>query len=475
MITRVVMPKLTDTMEEGVLVSWKKAEGDAVDAGDVLAEIETDKAVMDLESFGSGIFRKALTHEGDTVQSGSLIALIGDLNDDIEPYLSEEETENPASSDSDQNTKSSAEPSKSKASKTNEPASKAPNTSKVSKVKTETPPDEQVSTESGQNTESSEESPHPKTSKSKSLTSKTPNASESSREKTANTSEKTQGTTDSSPKKISPRAKKKAKDKGIDLSNIKGSGPDGRIVERDVVQFPQRVPQPSNDVIDRPLSQIRKAIARITTESKAPVPHFYLTADISMTEAERLRAQMNELQDTSLSITTLLIQAATLALIEHPEINVSYTGDSIRQYPTIDIGVAVAIDEGLITPVIRDCAQKTLRELSRESFRLIRLARKQRLKPEEYSGATFSISNLGMYAIEQFSAVLVPPQAASLAVGTIQTIPVVESDTVIIDQRMKVTLSCDHRALDGAQAARFLQKFKDGLEQPLKLFLPPNQ
>jgi len=474
MITRVVMPKLTDTMEEGVVVSWKKAEGDAVDAGDVLAEIETDKAVMDLEAFGSGFFRKALADEGDTVQSGSLIALIGELNDDIEPYVSEKETENTSSSDLDQNTKNSAEPSKSKASKTKASASKTPNASESSQGKTETPLEDQVSTESDQNTESSEESTKPKAPKSKAPTSKTPNASESSQEKTETTTEEMQETTDSSPKKISPRAKKKAKDKGIDLSNVEGSGPGGRIVERDVVRFPQRVPQPSNDVIERPLSQIRKAIARVTTESKAPVPHFYLTADLSMTEAERLRAQMNELQDTSLSITTLLIQAVTLALIEHPEINVSYTGESIRQYPTIDIGVAVAMEEGLITPVIRDCGHKTLRELSRESFRLIRLARNQRLKPEEYSAATFSISNLGMYAIEQFSAVLVPPQAASLAVGTIQTLPVVESDAVIIDQRMKVTLSCDHRALDGAQAARFLQKFKDILEQPLKLFLPQN-
>ncbi|WP_447971049.1 dihydrolipoamide acetyltransferase family protein [Nitrospira sp. M1] len=422
MITRVVMPKLTDTMEEGVVVSWKKAEGDTVDAGDVLAEIETDKAVMDLEAFGSGFFRKALANEGDTVQSGSLIALIGELNDDIEPFV----TEGPDSVKSNEKTESPPEPSQSKTLKAKSSASKTQKASKPIEANTELPPEEP------------------------------------------------QKTTDPSSKNISPRARKKAKDKGIELSNIEGSGPDGRIVERDVVQFPQRVPAPSNDVIERPLSQIRKAIARVTTESKAPVPHFYLTADISMTEAERLRAQMNDLQDTSLSITTLLIQAVTLALIEHPEINVSYTGEAIRQYPSIDIGIAVAIDEGLITPVIRDCAHKTLRELSRESFRLIRLARSQKLKPEEYSGATFSISNLGMYAIEQFSAVLVPPQAASLAVGAIQTIPVVESDAIVIDQRMKVTISCDHRALDGAQAARFLQKLKDVLEHPLKLFIAQN-
>ncbi|GJL54050.1 MAG: acetyltransferase component of pyruvate dehydrogenase complex [Nitrospirales bacterium] len=419
MITRVVMPKLTDTMEEGVVVSWKKTEGDEVAAGDILAEIETDKAVMDLESFGSGFFRKALANEGDTVQAGTLIALIGELNDDIEPYVTEEATEDPDSTDSDEKTERSTA-SQSKASKA-EPATA--NTSEPKDAQAERPP---------------EELPSPSS---------------------------------TSPKKISPRAKKKAHDMGINLSNIEGSGPGGRIVERDVVRFPQRVPKQRKEVIDRPLSQARKAIARITTESKAPVPHFYLTLDISMTEVERLREQMNLIQETSLNLTTLLIHAVMLALTKHPDINVSYTGDAIRYHPTIDIGVAVALDEGLITPVIRDCAHKTLRELSQECFRMIRLAKNQRLKPEEYSGATFSISNLGMYGIQEFSAVLIPPQAASLAVGAIQSVPVVENDTVIIDQRMTVTLSCDHRVLDGAQAALFLQTLKKTLEAPLELFL----
>ena len=408
MITRVVMPKLTDTMEEGVVVTWKKEENDAVAAGDILAEIETDKAVMDLEAFGSGFLRKILVGEGQTVQAGSLIAIIAELDDDIEHTLT------------DESQRKNEEP----------PAATDPKKMKGADVPTlsSTP----------------KQSPTP-----------TP-----------------EGPPKSAEVKVSPRAKSIAEESGIDLSMVTGSGPGGRIIERDVQEVKRREPAfEAQQATDHPLSQMRKTIARVTTESKAPVPHFYLTSNISMAETERLRRQVKTTKKISLSMTTIFVKAATMALSRHPDINVSFAGDSIRQYTRIDIGVAVALDEGLTTPVIRDCRSKTVFELSMEIQTLIERARNKQLTPDEYSGATFSISNLGMYPIENFIAVLVPPQAASFAIGAIQSIPVADGQELTIDRRMNVTLSCDHRVLDGAQGALFLQTFKEILEHPQDVFL----
>ena len=408
MITRVVMPKLTDTMEEGVVVTWKKEENDAVAAGDILAEIETDKAVMDLEAFGSGFLRKILVGEGQTVKAGSLIAIIGELDDEIDHTLVEgrqlEKEEFPAAT----------EPKKMKGADL--PIRSAP----------------------------SKKSPSP-----------------------------TQESPPQSPAvKVSPRAKAKADESGIDLSKIRGSGPGGRIIERDLPEVKGKEAAPETQpTTDHPLSQMRKTIARVTTESKAPVPHFYLTSNISMAETERIRIEIKTTKKISLSMTTIFVRAAAMALSRHPDVNVSFAGDSIRQYHRIDIGVAVALDEGLTTPVIRDCRNKSVFTLSTETQALIGRARNKQLNPDEYSGATFSISNLGMYPIENFIAVLVPPQAASLAIGAIQSVPVADGQQLKIDRRMNVTLSCDHRVLDGAQGALFLQTFKEILEHPLEIFL----
>jgi pyruvate dehydrogenase E2 component (dihydrolipoamide acetyltransferase) len=379
MITRVVMPKLTDTMEEGVLVTWKKEENDVVAAGDILAEIETDKAVMDLEAFGSGFLRKKLAGEGETVKAGALIAVVAELDDDIEPVLSEVSHDGGGSS--------------------------VPVTRPPAPVKEFSPPP-------------------------------------SGKEKLPNTATEPPQQTVSV--KASPRAKAKAKEFGIDLSNIKGSGPRGRIVEEDISELIKGDTILEAQTTDRPLSQIRKAIAR--TQAK-------LT------------------QKTSLSMTTLFVKSVALALSRHPDINASFHGDSIRQHGRIDIGVAVALEDGLVTPVIRDCVRKDIFELSKEIQILIDRSRQKQLLPEEYTGATFSISNLGMYQVENFIAVLVPPQAASLAIGAIQSVPVADGELIKIDRRMKITLSCDHRALDGAQGAKFLQTFKYILEHPLQLFL----
>jgi pyruvate dehydrogenase E2 component (dihydrolipoamide acetyltransferase) len=255
----------------------------------------------------------------------------------------------------------------------------------------------------------------------------------------------------------SPRAKALAADRGIDLSTITGTGPGGRIVEEDVVNA-QAPPTPMLSAgTDQPLSQMRKAIARATTQSKAPVPHFYLTSEIDMEQAEHP------------SITDLLIKAAAIALTRYPDINVSFTGPAIRRHARIDIGIAVGIDNGLITPIIRNCGAKSLNDIATESRALIDRAREKRLQPQEYTDATFSISNLGMFDVENFIAVLIPPQAASIAVGAIRDAPVVKDGTIKAGRRMKVTLSCDHRALDGVQGAGFLKEFKRILEHPSEL------
>lgn len=404
MATRVVMPKLTDTMEEGVVLGWKKHEGDQVAAGDVLAEIETDKAVMDLEAFGSGTLRKILADEGQTVKSGALIALIAEPDEDIDSAMKEGVAPGPT-------------------------AAPEPKPTPSTDVKPETQP--QRGQPKQNKTEKETESPH------------------------------------EVEIKASPRARALASERGIDLRSIKGSGPDGRIIERDL-PIAKSGAEPAA-ASDRPLSQMRKAIARTMVQSKAPVPHFYLTAEIGMDEAERLRHQLKRLHQVHPSVTDLLIKASALALTRHPEINVSFVGEAIRQHRSIDIGIAVGLDDGLITPVLRNCHAKTLGQISSEAKELIDRARSKRLQPHEYEGATFSISNLGMFDVDNFIAVLVPPEAAALAVGTIRDLPIVDNGTVTIGRRMNVTLSCDHRALDGMQAAKFLQEFKAILEAPLQL------
>lgn len=398
MASRVVMPKLTDTMEEGVVLQWKKREGDKVASGDVLAEIETDKAVMDLEAFASGTLRRVLVNEGDTVKAGALIAVIAEPDEDIAPALTDVMTVAAA------------------------PAIARGRPALISPPTTPEQPLIPEKAEAGL--------------------------------------------------KVSPRARTLAAERGIDLSAVKGSGPGGRIVEKDVMKAGAPVVPRVAAATDRPLSQMRKAIARTTTLSKAPVPHFYLTAEIDMAEAERLRDQLTQLRKFHPSLNDLIVKASALALTRHPEINVSYLGDALRQHAGIDIGIAVGLDEGLISPVLRDCGSKSLAQISAEARALIERARSKRLQPEEYTGATFSVSNLGMFGVENFIAVLVPPEAAALAVGAVRDVVVAHGGRVRTGRGMKVTLSCDHRALDGVQGAKFLQELKRILEHPVELVLP---
>jgi pyruvate dehydrogenase E2 component (dihydrolipoamide acetyltransferase) len=430
MASRVVMPKLTDTMEEGVVLKWKKQEGDAVAAGDVLAEIETDKAVMDLEAFASGVLRKVLVNEGQTVKAGALIGLIAEADEDIQPALKDAVAPSGA-----------ARPEPTPSQKTGQPEPKA------------TPQP------TGQRPSSARQPEAPK---------KTPSSVQQAATRPLPPGE--------DKIKASPRAKALAAELGIDLSTIKGTGPEGRIVEDDLRAArsrPSTGPAPRRaEAGDRPLSQMRKAIARTTTQSKAPVPHFYLTTEICMEEAEKLRTQIKQSRRFNPSLNDMILKAAAMALHRHPEINVSYTGEALRQHATIDIGIAVGLEDGLIAPILRDCASKTLAQISREAHELIERARQKRLQPQEYTGATFTVSNLGMFDVENFIAVLMPPEAAAVAIGAVREVPVVKGDHVRVGRQMKVTLSCDHRALDGVQGATFLQEFKRLLEHPVELILP---
>ncbi len=423
MASRVVMPKLTDTMEEGVVLKWKKEEGDKVSAGDVLAEIETDKAVMDLEAFASGVLRKLLAKEGETVPSGALIAVIGEPDEDIEEAISE--------------TSGAGSPEAAEAKAATKPATAE------AKPAPAVPPAKEAPTKEAE----------PKKAATKAAPVKEAEVEE--REEI----------------KASPRARALARERGIELSTLKGSGPGGRIVEQDVLGAKATKTARSRAATEKPLSQMRKAIARTTTSSKAPVPHFYVTSDIDMGEAVRFRQQYKQARAEHPSVTDMILKAVALALQKHPEINVSYAGDVLRQHGRIDLGMAVGLDDGLITPVIRDCESKSLGQIATESKRLAERARKRQLSPEEYTGSTFSVSNLGMYDVDSFIAVLTPPEAAALAVGSIREEPVVSGSRVKLGRRMRVTLSCDHRALDGLQAATFLKEVKRILEHPLELIL----
>ena len=383
MASRVIMPKLTDSMEEGVVVKWRKAEGERVESGDVLAEIETDKAVMDLEAFASGTLLKILVPEGTTVPSGTLIGVIGDPDEDIRDILA------------------GAQPSVARPS-----------------------------------------APRP-----------APSAVASSGEDTL----------------ASPRVRTLARERGIDLQSVKGSGPGGRIVERDLEPFlaPKKELPTVREV---PLSQMRKAIVRMTTQSKAPVPHFYVTIDVDMAAGLRMIEESKSAGAPSpISITHLLIAASARALKQHPGLNASFAGETIRIFSSIDIGIAVALEDGLIVPVLRDCGSKTLGQLVEAERTLVARARKRELAPEEYTGATFLISNLGKFDVESFSAVILPPAATALAVGSVREVPVVRDGRVEVGHRMTLTLSCDHRVIDGAVAAQFLQTFKQALEHPRDL------
>lgn len=416
MASKVIMPKLSPTMEEGQIARWLKKEGDKVSMGEPLAEIDTDKATMEMQALANGVLRKILIQEGESAPLGQLIAVIGEPNEDIESVLSEA-------------------PAKAAA-----PAEKAP----APEPKPEPKPE-----------------PEPKPQPAPAVNGQ-PRAGK-----------------DSGRIIVSPLAARMAADQGLDLRSIQGSGPNGRIIKRDI-EAALTKPEPKAPVAvavasasgyrDEPATQIRQTIAKRLVTSLGPVPHFFLTVDVEMDRAAEMRESIKALDpDLKISINDIIIKVAAAALLQHPQVNASFQDKFIRYYEHADIGVAVAIEDGLITPVIRAADQKSLSQIAAEVRELAERARSKKLKPEEYTGATFSISNLGMFGIDEFTAVINPPEGAILAVGTMTPKPVVRDNEVVVRQMMRVTMSCDHRVIDGATGAKFLQTFKKILENPLYL------
>jgi pyruvate dehydrogenase E2 component (dihydrolipoamide acetyltransferase) len=409
MATKIFMEALSPTMEEGRLVKWNKSEGDAVKNGDVLAEVETDKAVMELVARGDGVLRKQLVAEGTTAAVGTLVGVIGAAGEDISALVGA--TPAPAAA----------------------PAAAAPAPVAAAPAPVAAPaaaPAAATSTGSA---------------------------------------------------KSSPLARRLAKDSGLDLGAIAGSGPAGRIIKRDIeaamagggAKTPSavyRLPSAVSDYSDQPLTQIRKTIAKRLAESIGPIPTFYLTAEFDMSRAAEMRTAAAEMgDDYKVSFNDIILKATATALTRHPEVNSHWLGDKIRFFNRVHLGMAVATDDGLIVPVIFDADQKGLREISKESKELAKKARERKLKPEEYTGSTFSVSNLGMMQIDQFTAIINPPECGILAIGALEDKAVVEDGAVVVRKRLRVTMSCDHRVIDGAVGARFLQDLRRMIENPLML------
>lgn len=446
------MEALSPTMEEGRLVKWLKSEGDAVKNGDTLAEVETDKAIMELAARGEGVLRKQLIAEGGTAPVGSLIGVIAAPDENIDALVSQ------AGGGAAAPAATSGGPPPSSESTAQSAPDSHPSVAPAS-VSTQAP------AKTSAQAPAAAQAPAP-----------APSA--------APTAPAPTGANDR--KRSSPLARRLASERGLDLRAIAGSGPGGRIIKRDIeaapalaaapaaaAQAPARAPvRPLDgaDYRDVPLTQIRKTIARRLAESIGPIPTFYLTAEFDMERMAEMRGAMAEMGDEfKVSFNDIVLKAVATALTQHPECNAHWQGDHIRYFNRVHLGMAVAVEEGLITPVVFDADRKGLREIAREARDLAARARERRLKPEEYMGATFSVSNLGMFGIDDFTAIINPPEAGILAVGAIESKPVVHGGAVVPRRRMRVTMSCDHRVIDGATGAVFLRTLRRIIENPLML------
>ncbi|GAB3818185.1 pyruvate dehydrogenase complex dihydrolipoamide acetyltransferase [Pontibacter rugosus] len=426
------MPKMSDTMTEGVLVSWQKKQGDKVKSGDILAEVETDKATMELESYEDGTLLYIGVNEGDSVAVDAIIAIIGEEGADYKTLLD-------AASSNTEDRQENA--------KTDDAIEAGVDAATSDKVEETQVPASGATEQTG--ADASDEGGRIK---------------------------------------ASPLAKRVAKEKGFSLTQIKGSGEGGRIVLRDVENFtPSAAPQkaaapqstapsavpgvPADEYEEVNVSQMRKVIARRLAESKFSAPHFYLTMEIDMDKAMEARASINEVAPVKISFNDLVIKAAAAALRQHPAVNSSWLGDKIRYNKHINIGVAVAVEEGLLVPVVRNADFKSLSAISAEVKDLGGKAKTKKLQPSDWEGNTFTISNLGMFGIEEFTAIINPPDACIMAVGGIKQTPVVKNGNIQIGNVMKVTLSCDHRVVDGAVGSAFLQTFKNLLENPVRILV----
>lgn len=416
------MPKLSDTMSEGVVAKWHKKVGDKVASGELLADIETDKATMEFESFQTGVLLYIGVEQGKTAPVDSILAILGKEGEDVKALIEEDKK------------KAVAKPA--------EPAKKEEPVAEVKKEiveqKTAEPP--------------------------------TSNLQPPTSNLQATTSESQDGRI-----KASPLAKKLAKEKGIDLSRLQGSGDAGRVVKRDVFDVnlsaytPRAAADEKESYTEVDVSQMRKTIAKRLAESKFTSPHFYLTIELDMDNAVAARTAINAVAPAKISFNDMIIKAAAVALKEHPKVNASWRGDKIRYNNHVHIGVAVAVEDGLLVPVVRFADGKPLSQISTEVKTLAEKAQTKKLQPAEWEGNTFTISNLGMFGIEEFTAIINPPDACIMAVGAVRQTPVVKNGQVVSGNVMKVTLSCDHRVVDGATGSKFLQTFKFLLENPVVL------
>ncbi|MGE0868194.1 MAG: pyruvate dehydrogenase complex dihydrolipoamide acetyltransferase [Kofleriaceae bacterium] len=477
------LPKLSPTMEEGVLVRWTKKEGDKVSPGDLIAEVETDKANMDFNIEDEGVLLKFLVQEGDTVKLGAPVAIIGNAGEDV-ASLVEQAKGQPAGA---------AAPAKASAADQAAAPRQAP-------AAVEPPPSEQP-------TVAAKQAPTRKQPTTKPPAPPAPPPTP----QPARAAKQAQVPPRESQGRLlaSPLAKSLAIELGIDLRTITGTGPGGRIVERDVreasegggsaaangaanghaqeaesdgggdghalaLRHPrQMVPDGEGDYQDVPASNMRKRIAQRLTEAKRDVPHFYLMRELDVAQLIGFRQRLNDLLGDrgKVSVNDLVIKAVALALRRVPECNASWEGDAIRRYHRVHVGVAVAIEDGLVTPVVRDADQKGIGAIAVEVKDLAERAKKRQLKGHEITGSTFTVSNLGMYGIERFTAILNPPEAGILAIGATLDVPVVANGQVVAGKRMTVTMSCDHRVIDGALGARWLQAFAELIEKPESLAL----
>jgi pyruvate dehydrogenase E2 component (dihydrolipoamide acetyltransferase) len=431
-VTKVVLAKLSPTMEEGTIVKWNKKEGDVIKVGDVLAEIETDKANMEMESQGAGVLRKILVEAGGKAPIGTLIGVIADPKDDIAPTIA-------------------------KAGGAPKPAAPAPAAA--------APAPQAAAAPAAAAPAPAPAPAAPQPAPAHAAAPPAPAAGEGGR------------------LKASPLARSMAASQNIDLKSLSGSGPGGRIVKRDVeawrpgaaaarAEAPAARPAAPSVAAGQqlPISGMRKTIARRLTESKVTAPHFYVTVEINMDAAVQFREQLKA-QEIKVSFNDLILKACAKALTQFPMVNSSWTGETINTHGEVHIGVAVAIPDGLIVPVVRNADQKSILEVSREVKELAARARDKKLKPEEFMGSTFSISNLGMYDVTEFTAIINPPESCILAVGAVRRVPVVKGDEVVPGHVMNVTLSSDHRVVDGALAAQFLGEVRRLLEAPITILL----
>ena len=426
------MPKMSDTMEEGVIATWLKKVGDDVKSGDILAEVETDKATMELESYDDGTLLHIGVKDGDSVPVDGVIAIIGEKDENVKSIL-EELDDNPPVDKEDVKSNDIEEETD-----INKENIETP----VAKVDTE---EDEVLEDSSNNTDLSD-----------------------------------------SRVKASPLAKKLADEKGISLLNIKGSGDGGRIIKQDIENYSDIKPLESDSKKQEitlptiyseesyeeiPVSQMRKTISKRLAESKFSAPHFYLTMEINMDNCIEGRKKINETSEIKISFNDIILKACAVALRKHPMVNASFLTDKIRVNNHVHIGVAVAVDEGLLVPVIKFADNKSLSHISTEVKMLANKAKNKQLQPSEWEGNTFTISNLGMFGIDEFTAIINPNDSCILAVGGIKNTPIIKNGEIVPGNVMKVTLSCDHRIVDGALGASFLQTLKELIEDPIKILV----